>query len=194
MDHSRGEPDVIVVMGVASVGKTTVAKGLSTLTGWVFAEGDAFHPEANIAKMSAGHPLTDDDRLPWLHAIRAWMTTTVASGDSAVVTCSALRRSYRDVLRGAGPSVRFLHLSAPESLVGDRISSRSGHFMPPSLLQSQFDTLEPLGDDELVGGSVVVSVDGTAAEVLRRCAEALGLSPCAGRESSTGTAAEAPRR
>ncbi|MGL5851741.1 MAG: gluconokinase [Phycicoccus sp.] len=193
MEHSRGEPDVVVVMGVASVGKTTVAKGLSTLTGWVFAEGDAFHPEANIAKMSAGHPLTDDDRLPWLHAIRDWMTTTVATGSSAVVTCSALRRSYRDVLRGAEASVRFLHLSAPESLVGERMGSRSGHFMPPSLLRSQFETLEPLDDDELAEGSVVVSVGGTAAEVLRRCADALGLTPAAGRASSTTTATRAPR-
>jgi carbohydrate kinase (thermoresistant glucokinase family) len=172
---AAARPDVVVVMGVSSVGKSTVAKGISTLTGWPFAEGDGFHPQANIDKMHAGTPLTDDDRWPWLRLIRDWMAEQIASGESGVVTCSALREAYRDVLREAGPEVRFLHLVAGESLVGDRMSHRSGHFMPPSLLHSQYDTLEPLTERELDLGSVVVPVDGSPPEVLHRAMTALGL-------------------
>ena len=174
--EGRTGPDVVVVMGVSGVGKSTVAKGLSTLMGWQFAEGDGFHPEANIAKMHAGTPLTDEDRWPWLGLLRDWMAEEIAAGRSSVVTCSALRHSYRDLLREAGPEVRFLHLVAPESLVGDRMSNRADHFMPASLLHSQFDTLEPLGPDELALGSVVVSVEGTAPEVLARVMSALNLT------------------
>jgi gluconokinase len=167
--------DIVVVMGVSGVGKTTVAKGISTLMGWEFAEGDAFHPQANIDKMHAGHPLDDDDRWPWLQLIRAWMEQAIAQDRSAVVTCSALKKVYRDLLRDAGPPVRFLHLTAPETLVGDRMARREGHFMPPSLLHSQFETLEPLTGDELADGSVLVSVEGSAAQVLERAMAALGL-------------------
>ena len=174
-DGSR-VPDVVIVMGVSGVGKSTVAKGLSTLMGWQFAEGDGFHPEANIAKMHAGTPLTDEDRWPWLRLLRDWMAEEIGEGRSSVVTCSALKHSYRDLLREAGPEVRFLHLVAPESLVGDRMSHRADHFMPTSLLHSQFEALEPLGDDELALGSVVVSVEGTAAEVLARVMGALNLT------------------
>lgn len=173
--QGRQAPDVVIVMGVSGVGKSTVAKGLSTIMGWQFAEGDGFHPEANIAKMHAGTPLTDEDRWPWLRLLRDWMAEEIAAGRSSVVTCSALKHSYRDLLREAGPEVRFLHLAAPESLVGDRMSHRADHFMPTSLLHSQFDTLEPLGDDELAKGSVVVSVEGNAAEVLARVMTALSL-------------------
>lgn len=168
--------DVVVVMGVSSVGKTTVAMGLSALMGWEFAEGDAFHPQANIDKMHAGTPLTDDDRWPWLRLIRDWMAEAIDEGRSAVVTCSALKVSYRDVLREAGSQVRFLHLVAPEVLVGDRMAHREGHFMPTSLLHSQFDTLEALTAKELEHGSTVVSVEGTPPQVLERCMNALGLS------------------
>jgi carbohydrate kinase (thermoresistant glucokinase family) len=177
-----GRPDIVVVMGVSSVGKSTVAKGISTLTGWQFAEGDAFHPQANIDKMHAGTPLTDEDRWPWLRLIRDWMAEQIAMGESGVVTCSALREAYRDVLREAGPEVRFCHLVAPEGLVGDRMSHRSGHFMPTSLLHSQYDTLEPLTEREIGLGSVVVPVDGTAPEVLRRAMDALGLEPAEGTD------------
>src|SRR5215210_6705452 len=150
-------------MGVSGVGKTTVAKGLSTILGWTFAEGDAFHPEANVEKMSSGQPLTDEDRWPWLRTIGDWMSQEIAAGRSGVVTCSALRRAYRDLLREGRPEVVFCHLAAAEDLVATRIGARLDHFMPTSLLHSQYDTLEPLEPDE---PGVEVSVDGSAAEVL----------------------------
>jgi gluconokinase len=164
----------VVVMGVSGVGKSTVAKGLSTLMRWQFAEGDAFHPEANLTKMSAGRPLTDEDRWPWLRAIGDWMSREIAAGRSGVVTCSALRRAYRDLLREGRPEVVFCHLAATEDLVATRIGARADHFMPASLLHSQYDTLEPLEADE---PGVEVSVDGSAAEVLARAVDALHLQP-----------------
>jgi len=164
----------VVVMGVAGVGKTTVARDLSRLMGWTFAEGDAFHPEVNLDKMSSGHPLTDEDRWPWLRLIGEWMSHEIAAGRSGIVTCSALRRAYRDLLREGRPEVVFCHLAAEEDLVANRIGSRQDHFMPPSLLHSQYDTLEPLEPGE---PGVVVSVDGSAAEVLARAVAALQLQP-----------------
>ena len=121
-----GEPSgvrQVVVMGVSGVGKTTVAKGISTILGWTFAEGDAFHPESNVAKMSSGQPLTDDDRWPWLRSIGDWMSDEIAAGRSSVVTCSALRRVYRDLLREGRPEVVFCHLTADADLIGDRMST-----------------------------------------------------------------------
>ena len=167
-------PDVthVIVMGVSGVGKSTVAKGLSSLMGWAFAEGDGFHSEANVEKMASGHALTDDDRWPWLRAIGAWISEEEAAGRSGVITCSALRRVYRDLLREDRPSVVFCHLAAGEDLVAERMSHRTGHYMPTSLLHSQYETLEPLEPDE---PGVVVSVDGSAPEVLHRAVEALGL-------------------
>jgi gluconokinase len=164
----------VVVMGVSGVGKSTVAKGLSTLMRWPFAEGDAFHSEANLAKMSSGQPLTDEDRWPWLASIGDWMSQEIAAGRSGVVTCSALRRVYRDLLRKGRPEVAFCHLTAGEGLVANRMEARHDHFMPPSLLHSQYDTLEPLEPDE---PGVEVSVDGSAAEVLARAVAALQLQP-----------------
>jgi len=162
----------IVVMGVSGVGKTTIAKGISTYTGWTFAEGDAFHPEVNVAKMHEGHPLTDEDRWPWLRAIGAWMSAEIAEGRSAVITCSALRRVYRDLLREGRPEVEFCHLAAQQDLIGDRLSHRGGHFMPPSLLPSQLATLEPLEDDE---PGTTVSVEGAVPDVLARVVASLHL-------------------
>ncbi|GAB3103990.1 gluconokinase [Isoptericola nanjingensis] len=138
----------LVVMGVAGSGKTTIAGMLAERLGVDVAEADEFHPQANIDKMSAGTPLTDADRAPWLAAIRDWLTGETDSGRSAVVTCSALKRSYRDVLRGAHGRVRFVHLDGTPELLADRMAHRSGHFMPPALLPSQLATLEPLDDDE----------------------------------------------
>lgn len=139
----------VVVMGVSGVGKTTVARPLAERLGVPFAEADDFHSEANIAKMSAGTPLTDEDRRPWLEAIGGWLRERRASGEGGVVTCSALKRSYRDLLRAeAGGPVFFLHLAGSAELVGERVERRTDHFMPPSLLRSQLATLEPLGDDE----------------------------------------------
>ncbi len=138
----------VVVMGVSGSGKTTVGQALAHQLDWEFAEGDEFHPEANVRKMREGHALDDDDRWPWLHALADWIGGCEQRGHDAVVTCSALKRSYRDVLRGGHPSVWFAHVSAPADVLLDRVVRRSGHYMPPSLLDSQLQTLEPLEPDE----------------------------------------------
>lgn len=161
-------------MGVSGVGKSTIARGISTLMGWTFAEGDAFHSEANVAKMRDGRPLTDEDRWPWLRSIGDWMSAEIAEGRSAVITCSALRRAYRDVLREGRPEVLFCHLVAEQDLVDDRLSHRAGHYMPSTLLPSQYATLEPLEADE---PGVTVSVRGSAPDVLARAMAALALEP-----------------
>jgi gluconokinase len=144
----RLPPLSLIVMGVSGVGKTSVAHALVARTGWTFQEGDDLHPAANRAKMAAGHPLDDDDRWPWLRRIADWIGSSEAAGQGAVVTCSALRRVYRDLLRDGHPSVRFVHLLADQAVVAYRLAHRQGHFMPASLLRSQLDTLEPLGADE----------------------------------------------
>jgi gluconokinase len=171
-EPSGRTPDHVVVMGVSGSGKSTVAKGISTVTGWEFAEGDAFHTDANVAKMRAGHPLTDEDRWPWLEAIGSWISTKEQAGESAVITCSALRRAYREVLCHNRPHVRFLHVTAESDLILDRMERRPGHYMPPSLLPSQLATLEPLQPDE---PGVAITNEGTAAVVLDRALAALGL-------------------
>ncbi|QAY64095.1 gluconokinase [Xylanimonas allomyrinae] len=134
-------------MGVAGSGKTTIAALLAGRLGASFAEGDDFHSVANVAKMAAGTPLTDDDRWPWLRGIRDWLAAQRAAGHAAVVPCSALKRSYRDLLREAGP-VQFIHLTGSHELLTERIQGRAGHFMKPAMLTSQLGTLEPLGPDE----------------------------------------------
>jgi len=162
----------VVVMGVSGVGKTSVAAGIVERTGWAFVEGDDLHPEANRAKMTAGTPLDDDDRWPWLRRIAAWIGEQEAAGRNAVLTCSALKRSYRDLLRDGHPSVRFVHLLAPSELIQNRVDNRRDHYMPPSLLASQLATLEPLAPDEPGFG---VETAGSPAEVtddvLRRLAD-----------------------
>jgi gluconokinase len=138
---------VVVVMGVSGSGKTTVGELLARRLGVPYAEADSFHPAANIAKMSAGHPLDDTDREPWLAAIAAWIAARQGAG--GVVSCSALKRRYREVLRAADPEgVWFLHLDVSRDTILARVAGRSGHFMPVSLVDSQFDALEPLGPDE----------------------------------------------
>ena len=143
----------VVVMGVSGSGKSTVGAALAQRLRVPFADADDFHPPANIAKMTAGHPLDDDDRRPWLEAIGDWLAEHSGGG---VMSCSALKRTYRDQLRGHCPQVEFLHLAGTPDVIGRRQASRPGHFMPASLLQSQFDTLEPLDADER---GVVVDVD-----------------------------------
>jgi gluconokinase len=137
---------VVVVMGVSGSGKTTVGRALAEVLGVDYAEADAFHPEANIRKMSSGSPLDDADREPWLSAIAEWIGEHGRSG--GVVSSSALKRRYRDVLRSSGTPVFFLHLDGPRELIAQRMTARSGHFMPRSLLGSQLADLEPLEDDE----------------------------------------------
>lgn len=161
-------PHVVVVMGVAGTGKTTIGPLLAARLGVPYAEGDDFHPQANIAKMSAGVPLEDADRWPWLDAIGSWAHDRAGLG--GVVSCSALKRSYRDRLRAAAPGVVFVHLSGDRALIEDRMSHRQGHFMPTALLDSQFATLQPLGADE---AGVTVSVAGTPEEITERTSAAL---------------------
>lgn len=135
----------IVVMGVSGSGKSTVGAALAQRLRVPFADADDFHPEANIAKMTAGHALDDDDRRPWLDSIGEWLA---AHADGGVMSCSALKRTYRDQLREHCPDVDFLHLAGTPEVIGRRQASRPGHFMPASLLASQFETLEPLAADE----------------------------------------------
>lgn len=137
---------VIVVMGVSGSGKSTVGRLLAGRLGWVFRDGDEFHPEANVAKMRSGVPLNDDDRRPWLLAIQAFMRGEEAAGRSAVIACSALKQAYRDLLLRGEPWVRFVHLSGPRPVIEERMRSRAGHFMPVALLESQLATLEAPGD------------------------------------------------
>lgn len=163
-------PLTLVVMGVSGVGKTTIAHALMERTGWAFQEGDDLHPEANRAKMAAGTPLTDDDRWPWLRRIAAWIGEQEAAGRGAVVTCSALRRSYRDLLSDGHPSVRFVYLQASEQELTERVTQRHHEYMPPALLRSQLDTLEPLADGE---PGVRVETHGGPAAVADRALQAL---------------------
>ena len=146
-------PSPLVVMGVSGSGKSTVGAALAQRLRVPYADADDFHPPANIAKMSAGHPLDDDDRYPWLEAVGAWLAD---HPDGGVMSCSALKRKYRDQLRRHAPHLRFLLLEGSMEVIARRQASRPGHFMPASLLQSQFDTLEDLEPDE---DGVVVDVD-----------------------------------
>jgi gluconokinase len=147
---------LILVMGVSGAGKSTVGILLAARLEVPFADADAFHPDANIAKMSRGEPLTDADRWPWLDAIGAWLDAQAAAGQGGIVTCSALKRAYRDRLRGGRPAVRLLHLSGDPALIGARQAARPDHFMPASLMASQFATLEAPGEEE---GAIVLSVE-----------------------------------
>jgi carbohydrate kinase (thermoresistant glucokinase family) len=149
MTEGRGSKNLhVVVMGVSGCGKTTVAEALRDRLRLTFAEGDAHHPRANVDKMASGQPLTDEDRRPWLDALVEWTRERQAEGVSTVLSCSALRRRYRDVLREADSDTFFVHLHADFEVLAERMRQRA-HFMPASLLESQFDTLEPLGDGEL---------------------------------------------
>ncbi len=139
---------VLIVMGVSGSGKTTVAEALDRRLGWPFQEGDDLHPAANVAKMHAGIPLDDDDRWPWLDAIASWIGARLADGGAGVVTCSALKRAYRERLAGGRSGVRIVYLHASSELLHERLAKRRGHFMPASLLDSQLATLEEPGPDE----------------------------------------------
>ncbi len=136
-------PRYVVVMGVAGSGKSTFGAALAQRLGWEFAEGDALHPAANVEKMRNGEPLNDDDRRPWLHQVAATITAWRARGISGVLTCSALRRAYRDVIAGGAADTLFVHLHGAPALIAARLAGRSGHFMPAALLESQFATLQP---------------------------------------------------
>jgi carbohydrate kinase (thermoresistant glucokinase family) len=159
----------IVVMGVSGSGKTTVARLLAGRLGWRFAEADEFHSAANVAKMRGGVPLTDEDRAPWLAAIASYIDDAIASGKLAVVTCSALKRRYRDVIIGSRPGVALVYLKGDYDTIAKRIAARPHHYMPVSLLKSQFEALEePAGPEE----AIVVSVDLPPDEIVREILQA----------------------
>ncbi|HEU5486793.1 MAG TPA: gluconokinase [Microlunatus sp.] len=166
-ESSSAAATVLVVMGVSGTGKSTVAERLADRLGWELAEGDDLHPPENVEKMRAGTPLTDDDRWPWLDRVAGWIRRHRVAGQPGIITCSALRRVYRDRLRG--PGVVFVHLAGTREEIAAQMSGRQGHFMPLSLLDSQLATLEPLEPDE---AAVVVSVaqplDAEVAEILAK--------------------------
>ena len=207
-ERSQANPVVVVLMGVSGSGKTTVAAILSEMLHWDFEEGDALHPEANVKKMAAGEPLTDTDRWPWLDIVEEWMAHQLAEGRSGIVTCSALKRSYRDVLRRAGTSggnsnrsgsipgtdtttgadtdtgrdtgsgsgsgsgsVRIVYLRGAEGVITERQTARQGHFMPASLMHSQFETLEVPTPDE---GVIAVDVGPAPRAIAREIVTKLG--------------------
>lgn len=161
----------IIVMGVSGCGKSTIAVGIAEAMSLPFAEADRFHPEANVAKMAAGTPLTDEDRWPWLRDLSAWMASQADLGQSTVMACSALRRSYRDLLRSGPPSLDLVHLAGPVEVVEERMRAREGHFMPTSLLRSQYDTLEPLEADER---GVVLDLEDSPQDLVRQAVAWLG--------------------
>jgi len=142
-DDASTAPCALIVMGVSGSGKSTIADSLAKRLGWTFEDGDRFHPASNVAKMSAGHPLTDEDRWPWLQAIATEIDRVCKAGGHVVIACSALKRAYRDVLVHGRCDVRIIYLDGTQSLIADRLARRKGHFMPAGLLQSQFKTLEP---------------------------------------------------
>lgn len=162
---------VLVVMGVSGSGKTTVGEGLARRLGWPFLEGDSLHPPANVAKMKSGTPLDDADRLPWLRAIAARIDDWRRAGSPGIVTCSALKRSYRRILVGDRPEVRLVFLKGTRDTIAPRMAARRGHFMPPGLLQSQLDTLEEPGADER---PITVAVDGAPDAIVAEVLRALG--------------------
>ncbi|MFB4349106.1 gluconokinase [Microbacterium sp. CR_7] len=161
---------VLVLMGVAGTGKSTVAAMLAGRLGWTFEEGDDLHPEANVKKMASGDPLTDDDRWPWLDRIAEWIDDRIAAGEPGIITCSALKRSYRDVLRR--DAVTFVHFVGDRELILERMLRRQGHFMPTTLLDSQFATLEPLDADEK---AIEVAIDQTPQQQTAEIATRLRL-------------------
>ncbi|MGD0024376.1 MAG: gluconokinase [Xanthobacteraceae bacterium] len=163
-------PSVLVVMGVAGCGKSTIGTQLAIQLHWEFEDGDWFHPARNIEKMHRGIPLTDEDRWPWLNAIAGFIDATRREGNHAVVACSALKRRYRAIIVGNRPDVRLIYLKGDMALIARRIAARHGHFMPQSLLQSQFDAIEEPGPDE---NPMVMSIEPRPREIVAQILAAL---------------------
>src|SRR6478736_4793986 len=164
---------VVIVMGVSGSGKSTVGALLASRLRWEFEDADWFHPASNVDKMHRGIPLTDEDRWPWLAAIAGWIDNTRLAGRHAVIACSALKRRYRDVLIGSRVDVRLVYLKGDETLIARRIATRHEHFMPPSLLHSQFKELEEPGPDE---NPIIVSIASEPREIAARILSALNLA------------------
>lgn len=163
---------VVIVSGVAGSGKTTIGRRLASRLGWQFADADSFHPPRNVAKMHAGIPLTDKDRVPWLRAIGAWMDDLITAGQSGVVGCSALKRAYRDELLSGRPAATMVFLMVSKDELVRRLDRRLGHFFPEELLSSQLETLEPPAPDERV---VTVPADGGVAQTVNEIIARLRL-------------------
>jgi gluconokinase len=164
-------PCALIVMGVSGSGKTTIAVRLAQRLNWNFEDGDRFHPPGNIAKMSAGHALTDEDRWPWLQAIADEIDRICKAGKRAVIACSALKRAYRDILVHGRSDVRIIYLDGTKQLIAERLALRKGHFMPPGLLESQFKTLEPPAASE---NPVTVSIDASVESIVDDIVHQLG--------------------
>ncbi|OHV32075.1 MULTISPECIES: gluconokinase [Pseudofrankia] len=198
---ARSRPPVLVLMGVSGSGKSTVAALLAAGLSWPFAEGDDLHPPANVEKMASGHPLTDADRWPWLASVRSWIHERIDAGEPGVITCSALRRAYRDALRGdavAGSGIAadadviagahegaevFVYLHGSREVIAHRMAARHGHFMPSGLLDSQFAALEEPGPDE---NALTVEVGPPPAAIAQTIAEKLGLADAASWRPAVG--------
>lgn len=171
-DASETAPSVIVVMGVSGSGKSTIAAMLAHRLQWIYEDGDWFHPQANVEKMHHGEPLTDADRWPWLRSIAAWIDDVRQFGDHGIVACSALKRAYRDILVGRRRDVRLVYLKGDRDLIARRVAARADHFMPPSLLDSQFATLEEPTPDER---PITVSIAPHPREIVDAIVDALGI-------------------
>jgi carbohydrate kinase (thermoresistant glucokinase family) len=169
----RGSPPILVIMGVSGSGKSTVAEELAARLGWPFEEGDMLHPEVNIAKMQAGIALTDADRQPWLACVAAWIDAQRAKKQPGIITCSVLRRAYRQVIIGDRPEVRLVYLRGGRDLIAHHLAGRHGHFMPAALLQSQIDTLE---EPEPSEDPLTVDAGAPAARVADEIIRLLGAS------------------
>jgi carbohydrate kinase (thermoresistant glucokinase family) len=196
-------PVVLVIMGVSGAGKSTIAALLAERLGWTFEEGDSLHPAANVEKMAAGIPLTDDDRWPWLAKIADWIDGRLDTGENGIITCSALKRSYRNVLNRRGGGVEFVYLALDRADLEERVEHREGHFMPPSLLNSQLAALEPPAATE---PAITVDAGPDSRLVVDRILRDLGLtakpakptkpgkSAATARSGKTGAAAPKPPR
>jgi gluconokinase len=173
-DDTSETPCALIVMGVSGSGKSTIGEKLAQRLGWKYEDGDRFHPASNVAKMSAGQPLTDEDRWPWLQAIADEIDRVCSAGEHVVIACSALKRAYRDVLVHGRSDVRIIYLKGTEELIASRLALRKGHFMPPGLLASQFKTLEPPDASEK---PVTVSIDAPVETIVDDIVRQLRLDP-----------------
>jgi carbohydrate kinase (thermoresistant glucokinase family) len=172
--NSADRDPVVLVMGVSGSGKSTVGAALARHTGWPFQDGDALHPPENVAKMRGGTGLTDADRWPWLRRVAGWIAARRAEGGGGVVACSALRRSYRDVLRTGDPQLRLVYLQGDSDELYQRVASRTGHFFPAALLRTQLDNLEEPGPDE---HAIIVPIGQSVALTVATVVQRLGLVP-----------------
>jgi gluconokinase len=183
--ETAAEPGFVIIMGVAGSGKTTIAAKLAISLGWSYEDADWFHPAANIEKMHSGQPITDEDRRPWLEAIAKWIDDARRKHGHAVIACSALKRSYRRILIGDHADERLVYLKGEPALIARRMALRHNHFMPPSLLESQFAALEEPGEDE---HPIVVSIEAKPQEMVERIIARLGIA------NSASASSPSPRR